>query len=138
MTEFKTKYLKTFTLHLVLLISTLSVQNKQIIILGEDFDGMSSIKWPLQNDATASSNIKNDFYNIDIKDAESYGCFTTAAKINEKGDYTINTKIAAVKLTGTESLFGLVWGAKAKDENFLFLINPAKKYMPCTSTPEAN
>lgn len=119
--------MKTLTLLFILFISTAIAQNKQSIILGEDFDGMSDYKWPLQNDAKMKAAIDNDLYNIDVKVVGNAGYFTVPSKINEKGEYNIKTKISNSTAGKDEHMFGLVWGAKSKDECFIFFINTVKQ-----------
>ncbi|MBK6835328.1 MAG: hypothetical protein IPG89_14100 [Bacteroidetes bacterium] len=119
--------MKTLTLLFILLITTSIAQNKQSIIIGEDFDGMSSYKWPTQNDAKMKAAIDNDHYNIDVKVAGNAGYFTIPGKINEKGEYNIKTKISNSTVGKDEHMFGLVWGAKSKDECFIFFINTVKQ-----------
>jgi len=119
--------MKTLTLLFILFISTTIAQNKQSIILGEDFDGMSDYKWPLQNDAKMKAAIDNDHYNIDIKVIGNSGYFAIPSKINEKGEYNIKTKISNSTAGKDEHMFGLVWGAKSKDECFIFFINTVKQ-----------
>lgn len=119
--------MKTLSLLFILFISNAIAQNKQSIIIGEDFDGMSSYKWPAQNDAKMKAAIDNDNYNIDVKVAGNSGYFTIPSKINEKGEYNIKTKISNSTTGKDEHMFGLVWGAKSKDECFIFFINTVKQ-----------
>lgn len=119
--------MKTLTLLFIIFISTAIAQNKQSIIIGEDFDGMTDYKWPAQNDAKMKASIDNDHYNIDIKVAGNAGYFAVPSKINEKGEYNIKTKISNLTAGKDEHMFGLVWGAKSKDECFIFFINTVKQ-----------